>query len=580
MMNSNNYIVLARKYRPQKLSEIIGQEETCKIIEGSVKLDRIAHAYLFSGTRGVGKTTIARILAKILNCLNLSKETVEPCGNCKNCESIDFGNNIDVVEIDAASKTGVADVREIIDNVNYKPVSAKKKIFIIDEVHMLSKAAFNALLKTLEEPPIDVVFIFATTETEKIPLTILSRCQRFQLKRVNTELIGLFLKEISKKEGFEIESEGCNLIAQSSEGSVRDSLSILDNVLTRGNPVKIQNIKNVIGLSDNNLVLKLLKALFEGDPKMALEIFEDLYRKGASVKILSQTLMNLTYHSARIKSEVDIESLYLDKKILETVEFIAKNFEMDFLIRFWELMQKYINEINNCFDEKQFFEMTIMRLCFVSLTPTPFELLKENGSIKIEDKIEDKIEIKAQENVESNVLDNQISKPNDLDTIETHRNLALEPKIQRIHEPENKLDAKINNLARFKKIVDKIETKSEMQIAHHLRTSFKLVAMKDNDNIKEIELENISENKDSKKILWKASKLISEIQKERWIITLSGRKGFQSLKEYERKIEKKKIIEISNDIFVKKILEIIPSSEVTSIQELKNDKLNKREENE
>ena len=576
MKNSNNYIVLARKYRPQKLSEIIGQEETCKIIEGSVKLDRIAHAYLFSGTRGVGKTTLARILAKIVNCLNLSKEMVEPCGNCKNCESIDFGNNIDVVEIDAASKTGVADVREIIDNVNYKPVSAKKKIFIIDEVHMLSKAAFNALLKTLEEPPIDVIFIFATTETEKIPLTILSRCQRFQLKRVDTDLIGHFLKEISKKEGFEIELEGCNLIAQSAEGSVRDSLSILDNVLTRGNPVRIQNIKTVIGLSDNNLVLKLLRALFEGDPKVALDIFEDLYSKGASVKILSQTLMNLTYHSMRIKSEVDIESLHLEKKILETVEFVAKNFEMDFLIRFWELMQKYINEINNCFDEKQFFEMTIMRLCFISLVPTPFELLKENESIKNEDKIE----IKAKTKTESNVSDNTIKKSNDADTTETISNLALEPKPKKIIEPENKTDARINNLARFKKIVDKIENKSEMQIAHHLRTSFKLVTIKDNNNIREIELENISENKDSRKILWKASKLISEIEKERWTITLSSRKGFQSLKEYERTIEKNKIIEICNDNFVKKILEIIPSSEVTSIQELENDKLKKREENE
>ena len=274
----------------------------------------------------------------------------------------------------------------------------------------------------------------------------------------------------------------------------------------------------------------------------------------------------------RIKSEVDIESLYLDKKILETVEIIAKNFEMDFLIRFWELMQKYINEINNCFDEKQFFEITIMRLCFISLTPTPFELLKENGSINTENKIE----INAKANTKPNVSDNEINKFKDTNVSKTPSNLALEPKSKRILEPENKID----NLERFKKIVDKIETKSEMQIAHHLRTSFKLVTMKENDNIKEIELENISENKDSKKILWKASKLISEIQKERWIITLSSRKGVQSLEEYEKKIEKEKITEISNDIFVKKILEIIPSSEVTSIQELKNEKLNRREENE
>ena len=195
-------------------------------------------------------------------------------------------------------------------------------------------------------------------------------------------------------------------------------------------------------------------------------------------------------------------------------------------------------------------------------------------------KNEDKIEIKAKANTELNVSDNTIKNSNDADTTQTVNNLALEPKPKKILEPESKIDAKETNLARFKKIVDKIENKSEMQIAHHLRTSFKLVTIKDNSNIREIELENISENKDSKKILWKASKLISEIQKERWIITLSSRKGFQSLKEYETTIEKNKIIEISNDNFVKKILEIIPSSEVTSIQKIENDKLKKREENE
>ena len=268
MTETKNYIVLARKYRPKKLSEIIGQEETCKIIEGSVKLGRLAHAFLFSGTRGVGKTTLARILSKIVNCSNLNQETTEACGNCENCTSIDSDSNMDVIEIDAASRTGVSDVREIIDNVNYKPVSAKKKIFIIDEVHMLSKAAFNALLKTLEEPPLDVIFIFATTETEKLPLTILSRCQKFQLKRISTDKISDFLLKVSKKENFQISKEGCDLISQSSEGSVRDALSILENVLTRGNPVKIDVIRGVLGLSDNNLVLKLFESLCSGDVKI------------------------------------------------------------------------------------------------------------------------------------------------------------------------------------------------------------------------------------------------------------------------------------------------------------------------
>jgi len=372
MTETNNYIVLARKYRPKKLSQIIGQEEICKVIEGSVKLDRIAHAFLFSGTRGVGKTTLARILAKIVNCINLKLETVEPCENCKNCHSIDSGNNIDVVEIDAASKTGVSDVREIIDNVNYKPISAKKKIFIIDEVHMLSKAAFNALLKTLEEPPNDVIFIFATTETEKIPLTILSRCQQFQLIRVDLDEISKFLKEIALKEGFEIEDEGCNLISQSSEGSVRDALSILDNVLTRGNPVDSKKIRSVLGLSDNNLSINLFRSLLIGDVKLSFETFENLYNKGASIRILCQTLMSFTYHSMRIKSGIDDKNSILDSKSFEMIKSISNEYEMDFLVRFWELIQKYINEINRCFDEKQCFEMMIMRLCYVSLIPTPF----------------------------------------------------------------------------------------------------------------------------------------------------------------------------------------------------------------
>ena len=307
MNDKRDYIVLARKYRPKRLSEIIGQNEICKVIEGSIKLNRIAHAFLFSGTRGVGKTTLARILSKIVNCLELSNDVVEPCGKCKNCISIDLDNNMDVVEIDAASRTGVSDVREIIDNINYKPVAAKKKIFIIDEVHMLSKAAFNALLKTLEEPPKDVIFIFATTETEKIPLTILSRCQRFQLKRVDIGIISKFLFEISEKEGFKIDTECCNVISQASEGSVRDALSILDNVLTRGNPIKIEVVRSVLGLSDTSQVLRLFHSLFEGDVKVSLEIFENLYKQGVSIHMLSQTLMKLAYHSMRLKVDIDSE---------------------------------------------------------------------------------------------------------------------------------------------------------------------------------------------------------------------------------------------------------------------------------
>ena len=303
-MKDENYIVLARKYRPKKFSDIIGQSEVCSVIEGAIKLNRVPHAFLFSGTRGVGKTTIARILAKTLNCEALDKNTLTPCGKCSNCISIQNESNIDVIEIDAASRTGVADVREIIENINYKPVNAKKKIFIIDEVHMLSKAAFNALLKTLEEPPLDVLFIFATTETEKVPITILSRCQKFVLRRIDFNLISEHLVKISKKEGFSLDFDSAKLISVCSEGSLRDALSILENVLARNEPINIDLVRQIIGLSDNSQCLDLFESIFKGQVEEAMNKFKALYNNGISTDELAKLLMTYSYNLAAIKSGV------------------------------------------------------------------------------------------------------------------------------------------------------------------------------------------------------------------------------------------------------------------------------------
>jgi len=578
MNKTNNYIVLARKYRPSKLSEIIGQDETCKIIEGSIKLNRTAHAFLFSGTRGVGKTTLARILAKIVNCKNLEKEIVEPCGNCENCKSIENGNNMDVVEIDAASRTGVSDVREIIDNVNYKPVTSKKKIFIIDEVHMLSKAAFNALLKTLEEPPPDVIFIFATTETDKIPLTIISRCQQFQLKRVDTEVISKYLKIITEKECVKIDIQGFNLIAQAAEGSVRDALSILDNVLTRGNPIKIETIRDVLGLSDNNLTLELFMSLLDGDVRKSFDIFEDLYKKGISIKMLSQKLMDMTYHTMRIKIKLDEKNNILDSKTLDTLKSASEKYPIDFLTRFWELMQKYINEIQRCFDEKQFFEVSIMRLCYVNLIPTPFELLEESNKEKFEHKNVNETNFKKNESTPTELrtnISNEYKKNNN------QNNLAVKSEIQTVEniEIDSKDKAELNSMLKFKSLIDQIEDQSEMMVSYHLKNSFKLVRLTENENVREIELENVSNNNDVKKILWNASKLLNKVTKERWIISLSVRKGLKTVKEYEEEIELQEIMKVKKIDFVKKILEIIPSSEIVSVRELDNTKISKKREN-
>ena len=559
-MENKSYKVLARKYRPKKLSEIIGQEEACKIIKGSIKLNRLPHAFLFSGTRGVGKTTIARIISKIVNCEKIDLSNPEPCGECASCISISEEKNMDVVEIDAASRTGVADVREIIENLNYKAVEVKKKIYIIDEVHMLSKAAFNALLKTLEEPPEDIIFIFATTETDKIPVTIMSRCQKFELRRINTSRLSDFLIEVSKKEDFELGEESALLISQASEGSVRDALSILDNVLSRGTPILLDTVKEVLGLSDNNLVIDLFEYLCEGDIKKALLKFEEIYTKGASLDILAKMLMNICFHTIKLKSGLEKKTFLLDSNVLERVEVISNKYQIVFLTRFWELLQKYVTEIQSSFDEKQCFEMTIMRLCYVSLLPTPFEVLQENS--KKEYNSTNNEMIKKKEPQKENINDK---------SYENADNLARNLNFQSNESSSQDIISFDSQIKKFKTLTNLIEHESEMQIAYHLRNSFKLNSLAEINSEKkigEIELESINKKIDSKNILWNATKIIEKKTGQRWIFSLSSKKGKKSISEYDKEKDIEVIKEIKKNEIIKKILEIIPSSEIVSVKKL------------
>ena len=568
-MTDNEYIVLARKYRPKKFSDIIGQDEVCSVIEGAIKLNRVAHAFLFSGTRGIGKTTIARILAKTLNCENLDLKNPEPCGKCKNCISIDNDSNIDVVEIDAASRTGVADVREIIENINYKPVNAKKKIFIIDEVHMLSKAAFNALLKTLEEPPLDVVFIFATTETEKVPVTILSRCQRFVLRRVDLNMITDHLINIAKKEGYTLDKESAQIISICSEGSMRDSLSILDNVLARNKKISPELVRNVIGLTDNTQALDLFESLCNGEVKLSLEKFQELYEKGISIDELAKSLMKLTYNLALIKSKFENSYDLFDSKSIDRLKKLSEKFEMDFLTRFWEVMQRYLNELSDTFDEKQCFEMAIMRMCYISLIPTPFEaLIKKEDNKKRLEEIEEN-----QQSSQNN--DSQITQKKTSEIV--NNNLALKKDLL----DQNKISKNSeSNLKKFTKLVEFLEKKSEMLVAYHLRNSFRLVSYSELDGNKDafhIELENIGENEEAQSILWKASKILGKLTNKRWILSVTNNSGFKSLSEIEQLNYERKVEQIKKEDSIKKILDIIPSSEVTSVKEIEKENIKNKE---
>ncbi len=558
-MEKKNYKVLARKYRPEKLSQIIGQEEICQIIKGSVKLNRVPHAFLFSGTRGVGKTTIARILSKIVNCENVDSNDPEPCGHCKSCISIGKESNLDVVEIDAASRTGVADVREIIENVGYKAVEVRKKIYIIDEVHMLSKAAFNALLKTLEEPPDDVIFIFATTETEKVPVTIMSRCQKFELRRIDIPVLKEFLISVSKKESFDLDNESALLISQSSEGSVRDALSILDNVLSRGKPIKFNTVKEVLGLSDSNLVYDLFKFICDGDVKSSLSKFEEIYSKGASLDILARMLMNMSFFAVKLKSGLEEDTFLLDSATVNKIKDLTKKYEIVFLTRFWELMQKYLKEIQDSFDEKQCFEMTIMRLSYVSLLPTPFEeLTKLSQDLKI-----------------NNEHSEQTMDPNNANSFAVQdnyeSNLARQINLEQPNQKKNEDADFENQMQRFKEFVNIIEDESEMQLAFQLRNSFRLLSLQQINKEKgvgEIQLECINQKIDSKDILWRATKIIEKKINRKWIFSVSSAKGIKSIIEFENEKEQMEIENIKKNKIIKKILEIIPSSEIVSVKKL------------
>ena len=553
MKKNENYIVLARKYRPKKLEDILGQEETVEIIKGSIELKRLGHAFLFSGTRGTGKTSLARILAKIVNCES-EKKNCEPCQECGSCNSIESETNVDVVEIDAASRTGVSDVREIIENINYKPLSSKKKIYIIDEIHMLSKAAFNALLKTLEEPPSDVIFIFATTETNKIPATILSRCQKFQLKRLNTSMISQHLVVVAKKEGFSLDSNSADLIAESSEGSLRDSLSILDNVLVTGNQINPETIRQVLGLADKKLLIDLFELIFLGDSESALKKFDEIYIKGVSIDNLAKELMRLSYCLARIKSvEGNNEN---DDELNAKIKKMAEQYEMDFIIRFWELLRKFSNEIPNVFDEKQCFEMIILRLCYFSCIPSPFEGLTQ--TIKKESK--EKTDKKNPLNFDKETIH--------LTSKSSQENLML-------------IVNSNNEIEKFSKVVELIDNSGEILLSYHLKKSFRLVkiVVPREKKVGVIELECIS-NVDHKSILWRSSKLLQNLTSKRWIISISNSRGSTSLLDIEKKKENAEIQELKNDKLVKKFLEIIPLSEVVSIERIKFENLKKESLNE
>ena len=377
-MSVEPYKVLALKYRPTQFSELVGQDTLVKTLRNSFLSNRVGHAFLLHGDRGVGKTSTARLIAKAINCTEKKDDDVEPCNTCSNCNSIQLGRHVDVIEMDGASKTGVNDIREIIETVVYRAASAKFKVYIIDEVHMLSNSAFNALLKTLEEPPEHVKFIFATTEIKKIPLTILSRVNRFDLKRLENEVLINHLIEILQREGLSAEKEALKTIAREAEGSVRDALSILDKVLVNcGSKIENQMVNELLGKISKSDSLNLLELIIKGKTAEVLKRSRDFIAGNTSAATLLQELLGCL-HLISLSSLGDNDLMSDDYSIeeIKLAEKLSSKTDTIILTTLWQILFKGIDELRVASEPITSLEMLLLRACHMSILPSPDTLIK------------------------------------------------------------------------------------------------------------------------------------------------------------------------------------------------------------
>jgi len=553
-----NNKVLALKYRPQIFEDLIGQDVIAETISNSIKINKVPNAYLFTGIRGVGKTTIARIVAKSLNCL---KKIDKPCKDkieaCENCKAISNSNHIDVLEMDAASKTGVDDVRDLIEFSRYGPTSAKYKIFIIDEVHMLSKQAFNALLKTLEEPPEYLKFIFATTEIKKIPITVVSRCQRFDLPRVKSLELFNFIKKITEIEKGKASDDSLKLIVKISEGSVRDALSLLDRALVsqeQNVELDLKTTQKIFGYFDKSNLIELFRYIFEGNEKQTLKIYRSIYDQGVAPKIFLNDFLELLYYFKNILFlKVDGTNFSLNDEEFNNIKKLSKDISNETLLLFWQFTIKTLEEIDIVSNQNLSIEMFLIRLIYLKEISNLSGLISENENIT---------EVIKNQTIEKNLSNNQ-NLDNDLielknKTIGQIKNVAQEKK--QTEQPILKTQHKtILQIKTFKDLIEICNIKKEIQLKYELETNVNLVSF-ENQRI-EISFNN---NLDKEFIKNLSSKLY-EWTNDRWIISLSKKTGELSKKEKDITSKKEFLENAKKGEVYKKVLEIFPDAELIDI---------------
>lgn len=490
MINTTEHKILARKYRPQSFSELVGQESILNTISNSIESNRISQAYLFTGIRGVGKTTIARVLARTLN-YTLDNIEYSPSINLENiglnCEAIMESRHPDVFEMDAASNTGIDNVREIINFAQTRPTMAKYKIFIIDEVHMLSRQAFNGLLKILEEPPEHVIFIFATTEIEKIPVTILSRCQKFNLQRIDSEIMIKYVFDIAQKEKVEINEKSVQIICTASEGSMRDALSILDQAISLcdGN-ISEDKLADMLNLNDMNFIIELFEKLILSEIDQIKKKIDQIYENGFEPISLIRDLSRVTHLASLIKIKIQIKNNYLSSDQIEKINSIIQNIDISSLIHMWQMLLRGYNEVMESFDNNVALEMLLIKLCYSSQLPPIDSLISKfedsmDGEKNKAPAKEIKIDIKIPESYDeakSMIIDNDIRLAGDLEKFE-----LIEYKIGHIDLTSNDMI----NSATIKQIESSLKNLTNMEwTINYLGEKI--------ENVKQITIDNIKQH--------------------------------------------------------------------------------------
>ena len=545
---NNNSKVLALKYRPQIFDDLIGQEVVAETITNSIKADKIPNAYLFTGIRGIGKTTTARIVAKALNCLkgieNLCKEDL-----CENCKSIADSSHIDILEMDAASKTGVDDVRDLIEFSRYGPTSAKYKIFIIDEVHMLSKQAFNALLKTLEEPPEYLKFIFATTEIKKIPITVVSRCQRFDLSRIKSTELFEFVKKIKDKENGKVSDEALKLIVKISEGSVRDALSLLDRgllSLEENTELDLNAAQKIFGYFDKSQLINLFELILHGEEEKVINIYRKIYDQGVEPKVFINDFLEILYYFKNINSlSLESTNFSLNDEEFTKIKNISNQIDSEVLILFWQFAISSLEELDIVSNQHLSIEMFLIRLMHLSSIKVKKNLEQEehHGNLVHQSANNEKEKIFE----DNSKIVNQI------------KNIAQEEKKKPEVKPEIKAIDK-NLINSFDDLLDTCNQKKEIKLKYELEKNVNLVKFERN----RIEI-SFNDNLDKDFVKDLSSKLF-EWTSERWIITFSKSKGEMSVKEKQKNQKDKLIKDAKGSDIYKMVMKKFPDAELIDVR--------------